>query len=349
MNKIKYITVVTGIIASITIGCTRENKEKVQVEDKTEKVEVQTLAKEEITRELEFSATLQGYEEMKISPSLSGKIEHIFTDVGTRVSKGQLLIRMDQNQLNSAKIQLQNVQVEFDRIDALSKTGSASKQAYDQLKGQLDVLKENIAFLQENTFVKAGFSGIIAAKNYEDGEMYSPALPILTLTQLQTLKAFVNVPEAYYPAVKTGMKVEIYSEIYPSQTFTATVETVYPTIDPQSHSFQVKLKIPNGKEQLRPGMFVKAKLNLGKDETVLVPYQSILKMQGANNRYVFVNNNGVAKRYEVSLGQRFDERVELVCDSIHVGDQLIVVGQARLVDGKKIEIVQSPTDAQPSF
>ncbi len=320
-------------------------KEATSVKDASvaEKVQTQVLAKEKIARQLELSSTLEGYESMSISPSLTGKIEHIYVEVGSRVSRGQLLVRMDQTQLNTTKINLASAQTEFARVQALKETGSVSQQVYDQTKTQLDNLTENEKFLQANTFVKAQFSGVIAAKNYEDGELYSGA-PILSLQQISMLKAIINIPEAYYPLVKKGMKVEVRSDIYKDEVFPATIEIVYPTIDPASHTFQAKLRIPNAKEKIRPGMYVKTTLALGEAETIVVPYQAVLKLTGSNERYVFVNDNGTARRVTVTLGQRFDDRIEVIPETegeLKEGDELVVVGQARLVDGSKLQVVEN--------
>ena len=320
-------------------------KEATSVKDASvaEKVQTQVLAKEKIARQLELSSTLEGYESMSISPSLTGKIEHIYVEVGSRVGKGQLLVRMDQTQLNTTKINLASAQTEFARVQALKETGSVSQQVYDQTKTQLDNLTENEKFLQANTFVRAQFSGVIAAKNYEDGELYSGA-PILSLQQISMLKAIINIPEAYYPLVKKGMKVEVRSDIYKDEVFPATIEIVYPTIDPASHTFQAKLRIPNAKEKIRPGMYVKTTLALGEAETIVVPYQAVLKLTGSNERYVFVNDNGTARRVTVTLGQRFDDRIEVIPENgeeLKEGDELVVVGQARLVDGSKLQVVNN--------
>ena len=247
--KISATIIVTGLLLSCG---GKAEKTTAGGENKAEKVQTQVLAKETIARQLELSSTLEGYESMSISPSLTGKIEHIYVEVGSRVAKGQMLVRMDQTQLNTTKINLASAKTEFARVEALKETGSVSQQVYDQTKTQLDNLTENEKFLQTNTFVKAQFSGVIAAKNYEDGELYSGA-PILVLSQIGTLKAIINIPETYYPLVKKGMKVEVRSDIYKDEVFPATIEIVYPTIDPASHTFQAKLRIPNAKEKIRPG------------------------------------------------------------------------------------------------
>ena len=337
----RFTAIATVALAMGTIvGCggeTTDTANAVQTE-KIEKVETLTLSKETVARELELSSTLEGYESMSVAPSLTGKIEHIYVEVGSRVNKGQLLIRMDQNQLNTTRISLNSAQTEFNRVEALKESGSVSQQVYDQTKAQLDNLKQSESFLEENTFVKAQFSGVIAAKNYEDGELYA-GTPILTLTQINTLKAIINIPESYFPLVKKGMKVDVTSDIYPNEIFPATIEIVYPTIDAASHTFQAKLRIPNNSEKIRPGMFAKAKLAIGEVETMVVPYNAVLKLQGSNNRYIFLDRDGVAKRVDVVLGQRFDDRVEVISDEIKEGDKIVVVGQARLIDGIKLEVV----------
>lgn len=338
MKRLTMIATVALAMGSLVACGGKTETATAEETEKIEKVQTITLAKETVARELELSSTLEGYELMSVAPSLTGKIEHIYVEVGSRVSKDQLLIRMDQNQLNTTRINLASVQTEFNRVEALKESGSISQQVYDQTKAQLDQLKQSESFLEANTFVKAQFSGVIAAKNYEDGELYSGA-PILTLTQINTLKAIINIPESYFPMIKKGMHVDITSDIYQGEVFPATIEIVYPTVDPSSHTFQAKVRIPNGSEKIRPGMFVKANLAIGEVETMVVPYNAVLKLQGSNNRYVFLNRDGVAKRVDVTLGQRFDDRIEVISEEIKEGDQIVVTGQARLVDGVKLEIV----------
>jgi RND family efflux transporter MFP subunit len=221
----------------------------------------------------------------------------------------------------------------------LLRSGSATQQQFDQLEAQYNSTKEQLDFLQTNTYVKAPFSGVISAKNYEDGELYS-GQPILVLTQIDRLKALVAVPESYFPKFKPGMKLTLTSEIYPDQVFPATVEVVYPTIDASSHTFQVKIVIPNGKNLLRPGMYVTTTIGLGKAKTIVAPYQAVEKLVGANDRYVFLNDNGRAKRVSVELGQRFDQNIEIISPEITDGVELVTTGQHKLVDGVKINVVE---------
>lgn len=325
--------------ALLLVSCGPKQVQETVVE-RVEQVETTKLQKQEISRVLDISTTLQGYQTMNVAPSLQGRIEHIYVEVGTNVQAGQMLVRMDQNQYNTTKLTFTNLGIEMQRMDALKESGAVSAQAYDQTKLGYEQTKESLAFLENNTFVKAQFSGVISAKNYEDGELFA-GQPIVVLTQINTLKALVNIPESYFPMVKKGMKVDIMSDIYPGEVFPATIEIVYPTIDAASHTFQVKVRIPNTGLKLRPGMYAHTSIALGKVETIIVPYQAVQKLTGSNERYVFLNNGGVAKRVFVTLGQRFDDKIEVLSDEIAEGDELVSVGQAKLVEGSKLNIVKA--------
>ena len=348
MNKIfKTIAIIMTVAAFAACGNNGADnagggKGATTTQKEAEKVKVLNLQSERIAKSLELSSTLEGYETMNISPSITGHIVHIYVEVGSRVQKGSMLVRMDQTQLNTTRINLASTKTEFERVSALKQSGSISQQVYDQTKAGYDQLVETEKFQEQNTFVKAQFAGVISAKNYEDGEMYTGA-PILTLTQINRLKAIINIPETYFPLVKQGMKVDIECDIYPGETFPATIEIVYPTIDPQSHTFQAKLNIPNTSEKIRPGMYVRTHLAVGEVDAIVVPYQSVLKLTGSNDRYVFVADGTTARRVAVTLGQRFDDRIEIIpieADALKAGDNLVVTGQARLVDGVTLEIVE---------
>ena len=158
----------------------------------------------------------------------------------------------------------------------------------------------------------------------------------MVLTQVNKLKTLVAIPESYIPQVKAGMRLSLRTSVYPDRVFPATIEVVYPTVDAASHTFQVKVVVNNEQGLLRPGMYVNATLGLGKATVITAPYQAVLKLIGANDRYVFINNNGYAQRVSVEMGQRFGDEVEISAPEIVEGVELVTKGEARLVDGVKI-------------
>ena len=332
-------TILYSLAALALMACSKTTTTTTEQEERVEQVSTTVLQPREIEREISVSTNLQGYLTVNVAPSLTGKIEHIYCEVGDKKQKGQDLVRMDQTQYKTTKISFANLEIEKQRLELLLTTGSATQQQYDQIIAQYNSTKEQLDFLQTNTYVKAPFNGVISAKNYEDGELYS-GQPILVLTQIDKLKALVAIPESYFPLFKAGMKLTLTSEIYPDQKFPATVEVVYPTIDASSHTFQVKIVIPNSKQLLRPGMYVTTTIGLGKANAIVVPYQAVEKLVGANDRYVFINENGVAKRVSVTLGQRFDQEIEIIAPEIVPGVEMVTTGQHKLVDGVKINVVE---------
>lgn len=310
-------------------------------------VKVMKLEKKNIAKTLDYTATLQADEQVYYAPAATGRIGKIYVEVGDRIRKGQLLVEMDPTNLRQAEVQLKNLETEYNRAVKLNETGSISKQAYDAAVTNYEVAKSNFDFLNENTKMLAPFDGIVTGKYFEDGELYTgvamggAAKPsIIAIEKINPLKAYVNLSEQYFLSVKKGTPVELKSNIFPDRTFNGMVNIVYPTIDPASRTFTVEVKIPNKDEALRPGMYGTINFFIGETETVVVPALAVLKLQGANNRYVFLNKEGKAKRVDVTLGRRFEDQVEVISNEIGEGDELVVVGQGRLVDGSLLSIVE---------
>ena len=278
-------------------------------------VKVQKLEKENIARTLDYTANLQADEQVYYAPAATGRIEKIYVEVGDRIKKGQLLVEMDRTNLQQAEVQLKNLETEYNRAKMLNETQSISKQAYDAAVTQYEVAKSNVDFLKENTRMLAPFNGVVTGKYFENGEVYTGAAfggaskpSIIAIEKINPLKAYVNLSEQYFLSVKKGTKVELKSSLYPDRIFEGQVSIVYPTIDPASRTFTVEVKIPNDDEALRPGMYGTINFFIGNTETVVVPAIAVLKLQGANDRYVFINKDGKAKRVSVNLGKRLKIR-----------------------------------------
>ncbi|MDR2963560.1 MAG: efflux RND transporter periplasmic adaptor subunit [Bacteroidales bacterium] len=338
MKSIKITSLLVGIALIVSACGGKKAEEQTQEENQAVNVQVLKLEQQSLPRTLSFSSVLQAYEKVAIAPNMPGRITTIYVKVGSQVSAGQLLVQMDKSNYEQAKVQFDNLAVDYNRVRQLHESDNISKQQYDQTRAAYEATRTKVADLEANTFLRAPFAGVIEAKNFENGELFNGAVPILSLVQIKTLKALLSIPEIYFSQLQKGTSVAITTDVYPDKTFEGEIEIVYPTIDPVTHTFQVQVKIPNATETLRPGMYVSTAINFGNVLTTVVPYQAVLKLQGSNDRYVFVNNNGVAKRVAVTLGQRFDDQTEIISDEIKDGDELVVVGQGKLIDGAKLNI-----------
>ncbi len=341
---------ITGLLLS---ACSSKDKSATTASDSladSEKaaipVKVAILSKTKISRTIDYTATVLPFEEINMAPSTPGRIDKIYVEVGDRVSKGDDLFLMDRTQLYQLKLQLSNQEKDLNRIDTLLRTGSAKQQQYDQMKTQFDVTKTNVDFMEENTLMKAPFSGIVTGKYFENGEMYSGTpttqtgrSAVVTVMQVNPLKVDVNISESYYPLIKKGMKASITADVYKNEVFTGKVFRVAPTVDAATRSFTVEIELPNRNDLLKPGMFIRVSMDLGEVETFVVPAATVLVQEGTNLRYVFVEDNNSAKRMEVVIGKRFDDQLEIISETLKEGDKLVTEGQSRLINGDKIEIV----------
>ncbi len=352
----KYIKVFSVILTGILVitACSSRNINEARASEKNaaseEKaavpVTVTELKKTTISRTIDYTATILPFEEVNMAPASPGRIEKIYVETGDRVQKGDDLFLMDRTQLYQLKLQLASLEKDLSRLDTLLTTGSVKQQQYDQMKTQYDVTKTNVDFMEENTLLKAPFSGIVTGKYFEDGEIYSgtpttqsgrPA--VVTLMQVNPLKADVAVSEQYYPLITRGMRAAITADVYEGEEFTGRVFRKAPTINPVTRSFITEIELPNRNDLLKPGMFARVSMNLGEVETFVVPANTVLIQEGTNIRYLFLAENGVAKRVEVAIGKRFDDYLELVSDILKEGDQLVIEGQSRLISGDKINII----------
>ena len=341
--------ILSTIALSVLAGCSggKDNKAAQETTEEAIPVKVLTLEPTSIATTLDYTADLQADEEVYYAPSAAGRIEKIHVEVGDRIKKGQLIVEMDHTNLIQAEVELKNLETEYNRAVALKQTGSISQQNYDAAVTQYEVAKAKVEFLRENTQMLAPFDGIVTGKYYEDKELYTGAAvggaskpSVIAIQKTNPLKAYVNLSEQYYLSVKKGMSVELKSNIYPDRVFEGKVSIVYPTIDPASRTFTVEVKIPNNDEALRPGMYGTINFFIGETSTLVVPAIAVLKLQGANDRYLFLNENGRAKRVGVTLGRRFDDKVEVFSDDIKPGAQLVIVGQGRLIDGSPLKITK---------
>jgi membrane fusion protein (multidrug efflux system) len=309
-------------------------------------VRVMPVVKTKIARTIDYTGTIQAFEEVNMAPSTPGRVDNIYVEVGDRVQKGQKLFLMDRSQYYASKIQLANLEKDLARMDTLMKVGSIKAQTYDQTKAQYEVTKTNVDFMEANTLLEAPFAGIITGKYLEDGELYSGApgmsgkAAVVTLMQINPVKIIVSISEQNYPLIKKGMQARVTADVYPDREFEGRIFRIHPTIDPMSRTFNAEISIPNGTELLRPGMFVRVYIDMGEVEAFVVPSNTVLVQEGTNERFIFVADGNVASRRVVLLGKRFDDKVEIAEGDLKVGDNLVIDGQARLTDGLKIEVVK---------
>lgn len=284
-----------------------------------------------------FTATVEADKVNNIAPAMGGRIREIYVDVGSYVKKGQTLVAMDAATYSQQETQVATLRRDFERYKELYEVGGISKQQLDQAKTQLDVAETSMANLAENTRLVSPLNGVVTARNYDPGDV-AMQLPILTIESMNPVKVLLNVSERYYSRVSVGMPVEVNADALGDELFEGKISLIYPTIDPVSHTFTVEVTVPNGNQKLRPGMYARAKMNFGSNDRPLLSDRAVLKQVGSNDRYVFVEKDGLAKYTLVQLGVRVDDKYEIV-SGLNAGDRVIIQGNTNLIDGSQVEVI----------
>jgi RND family efflux transporter MFP subunit len=319
-------------------ACT-ESKDKKGVDVISEKprVKLATVTARQVDQILEYTATVEAEVKNNIAPASPVRIDHIYVEVGDKVSKGQKLVQMDAASLKQLKLQLDNQEIEFRRLDELYKVGGVSKSEWDASKMSLDVKKTSYRNLLENTSLLSPISGIITARNYDNGDMYNGNTPVLVVEQIVPVKLLINISENYFSKIKKGSPVKVKFDVFEGEVFNGKISLIYPTINAATRTFPVELVLDNKDMKVRPGMFARVEVNFGSENHVVVPDLAIVKQAGSGDRYVFVYEKGKVRYQKVELGSRMGSEYELI-SGVDNNSQVVVAGHARLVNGTEVII-----------
>ena len=333
----RNIQLVALLCIALLGSCTGGKDKAAEKVDEKPKVKLADVTARPVEQTQEYTATVEADVKNNIAPSSPVRIDQILVEVGDRVSKGQKLVQMDAANLKQMKLQLDNQEIEFKRMDELYKVGGASKSEWDASKMALDVKKTSYKNLLENTSLLSPISGVITARNYDNGDMYSGGNPVLVVEQITPVKLMINISETYFTKVKKGEPVDVKLDVYGDEAFKGHISLIYPTVDATTRTFPVEIKLDNRDQRVRPGMFARATLNFGTADNVVVPDQAIVKQAGSGDRYVFVYKDGKVSYNKVELGRRMGSEYELK-SGVPNNSQVVIAGQTRLINGTEVEV-----------
>lgn len=306
-----------------------------------------------VSRALVVEGNIAARSEVKILPKLSGRVLSVLVEEGSAVKAGQKLAQIESPEMEwqlqqqkasllTAQANLENAKSNLDRMRTLVDQGAVSQQQYEGALTQLKVaeaqakqIKASIRLLetqQANATVTSPIEGIVIDRAAEVGLMAMPSSPLFTIAEAGPLELQVNVPEQELSHLKVGAPVQVESAAFPGAVFAGKIREVSPSVDPQTR--QIKAKIDLGKQsELKVGMFVRGSIETQKRQGLVVPTTAI-QTDGAK-AFVYVDENGKAKRVDVQTGLREAARVE-VLSGLGAGAPVVVEGGAFLKDGSAI-------------
>lgn len=278
-------------------------------------------------------------EEVEIKSEISGKIVKLVIPEGAVVSKGTLIAKIKDDDILA---QLKKIEIEeklANQIEARQKKlldiNAISREEYEISQNKVFTLnadKEILKVQLSRTEIRAPFSGKLGLKNISLGAYVTPANVITTLVQYNPIKIDFSVPEKYLPQIKPGRNIEFQID-GENDKFSARILAIDPQIDNKLRTLTVRAIAPNASNRLLPGMFIKVLLNLGSQQSIMIPSETVIPtMEG---KKVFVKRNGKAEEVNVVSGLRNESKLQIL-SGLNVGDSLITSGLMTLKTGTNV-------------
>lgn len=293
------------------------------------------IAKNEFTKgSISTSGTILANEEVDIKCEVMGKITGIYFKEGQPVSKGQLLLKLNdddlQAQLRKLGVEIKLAEEKEKRQSQLLASAAISKEEYDISLSNLNLLKANVDILKTDigkTRITSPFTGIAGLKHVSPGAFITSSTIITTVQSIQPLKLEFSVPEKYNGFLKSGTSVD-FRVAGTSEQLKATIYAKEPKIDPVTRTVKIRASFPNPSGRISPGSFADINLSIGdKVEVIMIPTMAFIPdIAGAK---VFVVKNGKAMSVPVKAGIRTESSIQII-EGISQGDTILTTGILQL-------------------
>lgn len=288
--------------------------------------------------------TLQAQRAINLTSEVNGRIVQLNFEPGEPVTRGQLLVQLDDRQaradLQVAQAQFDDAKRQYDRARSLQARNSISRSQVDELRTAMEVADAQRASARtrlDDHRIEAPFAGVVGLRDVSVGAYLNVGESIATLDAIDQLDLTFAVPERYLGQISRGQHLTALTSAYPDQPFDGTLTELGTRVNELSRALPVKARVANPDRKLRPGQYMSVNLTLRQRQALVIPEQAVL-VQG-NNAYVFVADQDTARRVDVNLGVRKPGIVEVI-SGINAGDSVIITGQDRLSSGDAIQIVR---------
>lgn len=293
-----------------------------------------------VTKSVFASGTLLGDESVELKSEISGRIIKMNLNEGSKVSKGDLLLKLNDNdliaQLNKAKERLKLLELTESRQRQLYEKQGISRQDYDIAVSEFATQKAEIEYLKamiERTEIRSPFNGVIGLRYISEGAYITPATEIASLQKIDYLKIDFSVPQKYFNKIQKGSSLTF--RVPPdSKEYKVDVYAIEPKIDELTRTFRLRGKFSNYGKNLIPGSY--AEVDIVTDDnpnSIMIP--SIALMPDLESEFVFVSVGGKAVKKNVRTGTRNTEQIEIV-SGLNPGDTLLTSGLMQIRTGSEV-------------
>jgi RND family efflux transporter MFP subunit len=301
---------------------------------------VAEIAYQTVARERVYDAVIEPVTQATVSAQTSGRIIEVNFDVDDFVPKGAVLVRFrdteqrarvaaEQASLSEAQALAAQAEQEYERAldlhgrDLISKSDmdkataerKAARARLEAARARLRQAREQL----EHTVVKAPYAGIVVERQVEEGEAATIGQPIMTGLSLETLRATANVPQNMIAVVREKRKARVI--LSGGESLPAGAITISPYADPGSHTFKVRVNLPEGEHGVYPGMFAKVAFLTGEERRLVVPKEAVVYRSEVTGVYVVKEDGSVALR-QIRLGRPTENGRFVVLAGLAEGDRV---------------------------
>lgn len=375
MKRAIYFFMVMAGGAVFLTGCDQKDSTDSQVETKIP-VETVTVGLGNLAQTLSYYGDIKAEFEVKVFSKIPDRIERFFVDAGDRVAKGapvariaattiEQAVRQAEAALTAAKAQEANLRAEYDRFELLYRDLSVSKQQYDAIATQYEAAKAQVEQAEaaltsaksqwHDATITAPIAGIIGKRYCEAGDMAAPALPLVSVCQMDRVKMTFEATEKDLARLEIGQKTIVQVSTYPDHTFEGKVVKISPVLDPLTRLAEVEVLLDNPEHKLKPGMYAHAEVTTGVIENVIiVPRHAVIENtsleriggedQVVKHYFVFVveSDKALQRKLEVIY---LNHEYLAISSGLKIGEQLVTVGQNNLREGTPVVVVKEKDGA----
>ncbi len=333
------IVVAAAVILS---GCGSRSGE--QAATRTVNVQVQVVESSQNVNSKSYVGVVEPSKSTVLSSRYPGTLVKLAVSQGQRVSKGAVIAEVDaqsvKSSLEAAEATLEQAQDGYDRLKKVYESGSVADVKMVEIETQLAQAEASVKAARQaynDCTVKAPYSGVISDVYVDEGIELSLAEPIAKIVDASSLEITFPVPEGEIGDVAVGTNAYITVPALGDETIECRISKKGVTASPLSHSYECTLKPTGSATGLMPGMVSKVYLASGGAEKIVIPAGAV--KTGENSRYVWVAEDGKAKRVDVTIGGFSGDGV-IVSSGLKAGDRLIVKGGQKVSTGMAVNEVE---------
>lgn len=348
MMKVINFSIIAVLVISVFAisSCNKPKENNSEQKIHPVNIRIEILKSTQLSDAIQVAGTVKAYEDANLSPEEGGVVKEWKAKRGQHVKKGDLIVALKdevikagydaaESQYNMAELNLGKQQKIFDEQGISELQLKNLEYSRDAAKANADLMKAR----WERTQIRSPFDGNVENTFPNEGEFAAPGVPIARIVNTTVIKIQAEIPELYSGTISVGTQAIVTFDAVPEVTLKGKLSFVSSTVSAVNRTLMVELITSNPSRKIKPEMVAKVKLLRETKSNAVLVSSNIVQLVDRDRSIVYVNNGGKAEERSLKLGGRQGNMVE-VLEGLNPGDQLIVSGYQKLVNGTPVVVTQ---------